>query len=134
VQRNTIYKICNYFTYFECNHLFKTFSSLNIGFNLIPIRAYVYQEIKKRQLEDEQKQLNKKKEQFDKALEHLSKPKNSNSETKECIVCLDQSIGKAFMPCGHAVCCIDCAEILNTMKNKCPMCRGLIKSTVRIYL
>jgi hypothetical protein len=41
----------------------------------------------------------------------------------ECVVCMDQESQVIFMPCGHFVCCGDCA----IQMPKCPMCSGLIR-------
>lgn len=40
----------------------------------------------------------------------------------ECVVCMDQESQVIFRPCGHFVCCGDCAIQLL----KCPMCSLLI--------
>jgi len=36
----------------------------------------------------------------------------------------------AFLPCGHLVCCADCAPAMR----KCPICRGYVKGTVKTFL
>ncbi|XP_076084105.1 baculoviral IAP repeat-containing protein 7-like isoform X1 [Mytilus galloprovincialis] len=56
-----------------------------------------------------------------------------NQQLKEqrlCKVCLDLDVSIAFLPCGHIVCCKDCAP---AMRN-CPICRKYIKGTVKTYL
>ena len=51
-------------------------------------------------------------------------------EEKTCKVCLDLQVSVAFLPCGHAACCSDCAPAMR----KCPVCRSVIKGTVKIFL
>lgn len=47
-----------------------------------------------------------------------------------CKVCLDLDATIAFLPCGHIVCCHECAPAMR----KCPLCRVFIKGTVKTYL
>ncbi|KAL4232519.1 Baculoviral IAP repeat-containing protein 2 [Mactra antiquata] len=59
--------------------------------------------------------------------------KNENEKLKEqtlCKVCLDNSVSIVFLPCGHLVTCADCAPAMR----KCPICRALVKGTVRTYM
>ncbi|KAK3594451.1 hypothetical protein CHS0354_015450 [Potamilus streckersoni] len=50
-------------------------------------------------------------------------------ETTLCKICLDNTISVVFLPCGHLVTCSDCAPAMR----KCPICRTLIKGTVKIF-
>ena len=47
-----------------------------------------------------------------------------------CRVCMDMSISIAFIPCGHLVCCSECAACVE----KCPLCRSQIQHAQQIYL
>ncbi|XP_035215076.1 putative inhibitor of apoptosis isoform X2 [Stegodyphus dumicola] len=47
-----------------------------------------------------------------------------------CKICMDKEVGVVFLPCGHLLACISCAPSLKL----CPMCRKVIKATVRAYL
>ncbi|XP_071114256.1 baculoviral IAP repeat-containing protein 7-A-like [Haliotis cracherodii] len=47
-----------------------------------------------------------------------------------CKICLDKEVSIVFLPCGHLVCCVECAPALR----KCPMCRGNIRGTVRAFM
>ncbi|XP_068122959.1 baculoviral IAP repeat-containing protein 2 [Hyperolius riggenbachi] len=51
-------------------------------------------------------------------------------EERTCKICMDQEVSIVFIPCGHLVVCKDCAPSLR----KCPICRGIIKGTVRTFL
>lgn len=51
-------------------------------------------------------------------------------EQRLCKVCLDLDASIAFLPCGHIVCCKDCAPAIRN----CPICRKYIKGTVKTYL
>lgn len=51
-------------------------------------------------------------------------------EERTCKVCMDREVSIVFIPCGHLVVCKDCAPSLR----KCPICRGIIKGTVRTFL
>ncbi|XP_067674541.1 baculoviral IAP repeat-containing protein 7-B-like [Haliotis asinina] len=47
-----------------------------------------------------------------------------------CKICLDKEVSIVFLPCGHLVCCVECAPALR----KCPMCRANIRGTVKAYM
>lgn len=51
-------------------------------------------------------------------------------EERTCKVCMDKEVSIVFIPCGHLVVCQECAPALR----KCPICRGIIKGTVRTFL
>lgn len=51
-------------------------------------------------------------------------------EARTCKVCMDNEIGVVFLPCGHLICCVNCAPSLKD----CPMCRTSIQGTVRTFL
>lgn len=51
-------------------------------------------------------------------------------EERTCKVCMDKEVNIVFIPCGHLVVCRECAPSLR----KCPICRGLVKGTVRTFL
>ncbi|KAJ8315519.1 hypothetical protein KUTeg_007669 [Tegillarca granosa] len=56
-----------------------------------------------------------------------------NEELKDrtrCKICCENSVSIVFLPCGHLVCCAQCAPAL---KN-CAICRKEIKGTVRVCL
>ncbi|RWS31278.1 baculoviral IAP repeat-containing protein 3-like protein [Leptotrombidium deliense] len=44
-------------------------------------------------------------------------------------MCWDREIGVVFLPCGH-VACTQCAPGVTS----CPVCRTVIKGTVRTFL
>lgn len=48
----------------------------------------------------------------------------------ECVICLDAPRSTRFEPCGHAVCCRSCAQLLTTQRQPCPTCRADIARTV----
>lgn len=51
-----------------------------------------------------------------------------------CVVCLRKRRRAAFIPCGHLVCCSECAlTIERTPHPLCPMCRQDIRYMMRVY-
>eukprot|EP01113_Clastostelium_recurvatum_P043665 TRINITY_DN7261_c0_g1_i1.p1 TRINITY_DN7261_c0_g1~~TRINITY_DN7261_c0_g1_i1.p1 ORF type:complete len:302 (-),score=28.59 TRINITY_DN7261_c0_g1_i1:29-934(-) len=46
-----------------------------------------------------------------------------------CKICFDNKIDTAILECGHAVCCMTCAQKLTT----CPTCRNKIAMLLKIY-
>ncbi|XP_046370879.2 baculoviral IAP repeat-containing protein 7-A-like isoform X2 [Haliotis rufescens] len=64
------------------------------------------------------------------SLQHQIKEENrALRDENTCKVCLDRSSCVVFLPCGHLVTCAECAPALR----KCPICRSLIRGTVRTY-
>lgn len=47
-----------------------------------------------------------------------------------CKVCMAEKVSIVFLPCGHIVTCAECAP---AMRN-CPICRKLVKGTVRAFM
>ncbi|XP_052097142.1 baculoviral IAP repeat-containing protein 7-A-like isoform X3 [Mytilus californianus] len=62
--------------------------------------------------------------------ENLLEENRQLRDQRLCKVCLDLEASIAFLPCGHIVCCIDCAPAMR----KCPVCRTYVKGTVKTYL
>ncbi|CAN0906954.1 E3 ubiquitin-protein ligase SPL2 [Linum grandiflorum] len=51
-----------------------------------------------------------------------------------CVICLTRRRRSAFIPCGHLVCCQNCAiSVEREASPKCPLCRQLIRNSIRIF-
>ncbi|XP_076082660.1 baculoviral IAP repeat-containing protein 3-like [Mytilus galloprovincialis] len=50
-------------------------------------------------------------------------------EQRQCNVCREFESTVAFLPCGHIVCCTDCAPAMR----KCPVCKTYVKGTVKTF-
>lgn len=64
------------------------------------------------------------------AVEHLQDRLQVISNALTCQVCCDQPLEVAFIPCGHQVCCKECAKRCST----CPICRQEISSRLTVFL
>ena len=56
----------------------------------------------------------------------------NNSDLKylmTCMVCLDEPCNTCLLPCAHLI-CYKCARLFDN----CPLCRTLIRGTVKMYL
>ena len=51
-----------------------------------------------------------------------------------CAVCFDAPRDAAFVPCGHAALCFACATRVMGASRRCPICRAVPQSHVRLYL
>ncbi|XP_057312348.1 E3 ubiquitin-protein ligase MYLIP-like [Hydractinia symbiolongicarpus] len=61
--------------------------------------------------------------------EELRETVNNLMDNQTCQVCMDAKVSTAFCPCGHVVCCTDCA----TMCRECPLCRMQITYAQRVF-
>ena len=53
-----------------------------------------------------------------------------------CIVCHDRAVTLAVIPCGHLCLCDSCVKLVEAkseVKKQCPVCRGPLLSTLKIY-
>lgn len=79
---------------------------------------------------------------FQSKLEHIAKSvqkllklfdQNRNDTdtlvNRTCMTC-EGVIDIVIIPCGHIICCKTCSKHLN---RQCPLCRGLIEKTVKIF-
>jgi len=51
------------------------------------------------------------------------------SESKQCVICLSQTLEILYMPCQHLVACQECSKRLN----KCPLCRANITTKIKVF-
>jgi len=54
-----------------------------------------------------------------------------SSDDKRCVYCLEEKATIAIIPCGHLCLCTTCSS-KNPFK-QCPMCRGDIINTIKIF-
>ncbi|XP_071447712.1 E3 ubiquitin-protein ligase MYLIP [Hetaerina americana] len=52
-------------------------------------------------------------------------------EAMSCRICMDRPTNTAFFPCGHVICCEDCARRCLPM---CPVCRAPVTSSKQVFL
>ena len=55
--------------------------------------------------------------------------KTELNERFVCKVCMECQIQVTFVPCGHLVCCGQCALVLD----ECPICRTAISGVIRTF-
>lgn len=55
---------------------------------------------------------------------------NSDSEQRQCVVCMDRESSVVIIPCGHLCVCQPCSSCC---KQLCPVCRGAITQMVQTY-
>ncbi|XP_056162745.1 E3 ubiquitin-protein ligase SPL2-like [Syzygium oleosum] len=74
------------------------------------------------------------------AVDELNTPVSEDDESRDvpdgqfCVICLMRRRRSAFVPCGHLVCCQQCALFVGReVSPKCPVCRQTISNIVRIY-
>jgi hypothetical protein len=57
-----------------------------------------------------------------------------DAEETMCVVCFDAPKDHAIVPCGHQCVCARCAEQLTKTRTPlCPVCRGPIRETMKVF-
>lgn len=56
-----------------------------------------------------------------------------NESDGACVICRGSKATIAIVPCGHLCMCQDCATELATREETCPLCRGQVTGTLKIY-
>lgn len=54
-------------------------------------------------------------------------------ESRLCSICLECPKDIIFIPCGHLTTCNNCSKDIVKFSNHCPMCRGRINQTLKVY-
>lgn len=55
------------------------------------------------------------------------------SENVDCSICMDRPRNSVIRSCNHFVTCYECARLLYTRKDPCPVCRKRIDDVIRVY-
>ena len=63
----------------------------------------------------------------------LSQDEASNG--RKCCVCLEKNVATVFVPCGHALMCLECASLenLDRLQHRCPACRQEFHTNIPIF-
>jgi hypothetical protein len=57
-----------------------------------------------------------------------------DAEETQCVVCFDAPKDHIIVPCGHQCVCASCAEQLTkTRTPMCPVCRGPLRKTMKVF-
>jgi chromosome segregation ATPase len=65
--------------------------------------------------------------------DQLAMKLDDEDQCKECVVCKESRKGYAFLPCGHMCVCEGCAASIQGQDRKCPLCRGVSTSIMKIF-
>ena len=65
--------------------------------------------------------------------DHLAMKLDDEDQCKECVVCNESRKEYAFLPCGHMCVCEGCAASIQGQDRKCPLCRGVSTSIMKIF-
>lgn len=59
--------------------------------------------------------------------------RDAHTILETCVVCLDSNRTMRFDPCGHTVCCENCARRIHTTLHSCPLCNRHIKGLQPVF-
>jgi hypothetical protein len=65
--------------------------------------------------------------------DQLAMKLDDEDQCKECVVCKESRKEYAFLPCRHMCVCEGCAASIQGKDRKCPLCRGVSTSTMKIF-
>ena len=65
--------------------------------------------------------------------DQLAMKLDDEDQCKECVVCKESRKDYAFLPCGHMCVCEGCAASIQGQDRKCPLCRGVSTSIMKIF-
>ncbi|EDO32413.1 predicted protein, partial [Nematostella vectensis] len=67
----------------------------------------------------------------------LTTETNNNQTTKDkkkdCVVCYENEIVAALVPCGHNLFCMECADRIRDEHSVCPVCQKHVTQVLRIF-
>jgi len=52
----------------------------------------------------------------------------------ECVICMTELRNTVVIPCRHLCLCNKCAQVLHYQSNRCPICRGTVRSMIKIKM
>lgn len=55
-----------------------------------------------------------------------------DAHPEECVICMSEPRNTIIIPCRHLCLCDQCADALRFQTNKCPICRGPVRSLLKI--
>jgi hypothetical protein len=55
-------------------------------------------------------------------------------ESKLCVVCQDRKKCVIVLPCRHLCLCVECCIVIRGGLGTCPMCRQVVRRTMKIYI
>lgn len=59
---------------------------------------------------------------------------NGTETGKECVICMSEPRDTTVFPCRHMCMCSECAKVLRSQTNRCPICRQTITNLLEIRL
>ena len=104
------------------------------GHDLAILKSRINQ--KAEELNDSIAQITQFKVQFSTLTEEkaqLAMKLDDEDQGKECVVCKESRKECVFLPCGHMCVCEGCAASIQGQDRKCPLCRGVSTSIMKIF-
>lgn len=57
----------------------------------------------------------------------------ASENDKECIICMTNKKQVVFNPCGHYNTCFECTDKIVKGDKKCPVCRKIIVTSIKVF-
>lgn len=74
------------------------------------------------------------KKRIDNLESEIARRNDEKEDESLCVICMDNPKNSTFVPCGHVCCCEGCGkQIMGQASPRCPICRGVPTSQVKLY-
>jgi hypothetical protein len=67
------------------------------------------------------------------ATEDVNPEEGDDDSPSDCVICMDAEKTHILVPCGHQCVCHQCADVV-LGGGICPVCRGDVRSVVKVYI
>lgn len=66
--------------------------------------------------------------------ENFERKVPSEPEERLCVVCQDSERCTIILPCRHVCLCYECCSTIKRTHGRCPICRHVVRRTMRVYI
>lgn len=73
-------------------------------------------------------------ETADNLAELIERKAHQEPEERLCVVCQDNEKCTIILPCRHVCLCYECCATIKRTHGRCPICRHVVRRTMRVYI
>ena len=97
-----------------------------------PEKCQKVQTAREKELEEQIMQAEAKLTEQTQLLQAANMREQQTQQQKQCVICFEPKLANyAFIPCGHACCCLECVHTM--IGNSCPLCREDVTAYIQVF-